>query len=73
MIILWSRLAFQPFSMKSTASQSRSSWFEGGRSHLAEVIGGLDNAFAEVVLPDPVHDDSSRQRIITARQPIAEG
>ena len=72
MIILCSRLALQPCSMKSTASQSSSSRIHRRRSHLSEVIRRGDDALAEMVLPHAVDDHSRRQRIVAAGQPLRE-
>ena len=37
-----------------------------------EVILRLDEAFAEILLPDAVHRHAREQRIVRARQPIGE-
>ena len=39
---------------------------------LAHVAGCLHQPFSEVVLPDPVHHDARRQRILRARQPTGQ-
>ena len=39
---------------------------------LAEIVGGADQALAEVVLPDPIDHDAGRQRMVGARQPVGQ-
>ena len=38
----------------------------------AEIVRGLDDALAEVVLPDPVHEDARRQRIGPVGDPLGQ-
>ena len=42
------------------------------RPQLAKVIGRLDNASSEVLLPDPVYNHAGRQWMIAAGQPARE-
>ncbi len=44
----------------------------GGRSLGAEVVVGLDQAAAEIRLPDPVDDDAGRERIAAIDQPARQ-
>ena len=41
-------------------------------AHLAEVARRAHDAFAEVMLPDPVHHDARGQRILRRRKPLGE-
>ncbi len=45
----------------------------GRFSQCTEIIGGRDNACAEMVLPDAVDDHSGAERILFAGQPVGEG
>ena len=44
----------------------------GGGALRAEVVVGLDQAAAEIRLPDPVHGDPGRQRIAAIDQPAGQ-
>ena len=57
--------------MNSVASQSSSSGCVGVGALSAEVVLGLDQAAAEVLLPDAVDGDAGRQRISRIDQPRA--
>ena len=38
----------------------------------SEVVGGLDDARAEVVMPEPVDDDPGEERVRRMRQPLGQ-
>src|SRR5688572_25854193 len=41
-------------------------------AHVAEVVGRIDEAFAEVKLPDAIHDGAAQEEILFARQPLGK-
>ena len=45
----------------------------GSFSQVTEVAGRFDDAFAEMVLPDPVDDDARRQWVVRRGDPACEG
>ena len=57
----------QPSSRNWTASQSSSSGWLGGSPWDAEVLGGLDDARAEDLLPEPVDRHAGGQRVLGRR------
>ena len=42
-------------------------------AHASEVARGTNQALSEMVLPNAVHNDSSRQGILRAGNPLGEG
>jgi hypothetical protein len=44
----------------------------GSGSHEAEVVRGGDEALAEVLLPDAIHDHACGERVAGARNPLRE-
>ena len=56
-------LTDQPDSTNRAASQSRSPGFVGGSPRVPKSLGGANQPFAEVVLPDPVDHDAGRERV----------
>ena len=43
------------------------------RAHVAEVVGRVDDATAEVVVPDAVHDRPAGEQVVRAREPSRQG
>ena len=58
--------------MNSMASQSSNSGCVGGDALRAEVVLRLDEAAAEILLPDAIHDDARGERILRLDEPARE-
>ena len=65
-------LRSQPPSTNSRASQSSNSGWDGNSPWIAEVFGRLDEADAEVTLPDAIHRDAGRQGVLGRHQPAGQ-
>ena len=65
-------LTSQPVRMNSVASQSSSSGCDGHSPCDAEIFDGLDDAGAEIHLPEAIHGDARQQRIAGIDQPFGE-
>ena len=62
----------QPRCMNSVASQSSNSGMRGAVALRAEIIAGENDAAPEDFLPDAVHRDARRQRMVGRDQPVGQ-